>query len=393
MSRRSDADDWRVLVLPGDGVGPEVVRAAGPVMALAADALRERTGRGIRFETGLVGGAAYEATGSPLPPETLYRARAADAVLFGAVGGPDWDGLPADRRPERAILGLRKELDLYANLRPGRLWPGLADQSPLRSQALRGLDCLLVRENTGGIYYGKRRRGVAPDGQRYAIDTMEYTEAEIRRVAHVAFLAARRRNGRVTSIDKANVLDNSRLWREVVSEVASDYPDVELRHQLVDSAAMAMVARPASFDVIVTANLFGDILSDLLGGVVGSLGVLASANIGEGRRGLYEPVHGSAPDIAGRDLANPIGTILSFALLCEHSLDAVWLADAVSASVSDTLARGCRTADQVRRDNRSAAGVKVVGTREMGEQVARRLADRLASPAKALVDSYNYVAG
>ncbi|MBE3590708.1 MAG: 3-isopropylmalate dehydrogenase [Firmicutes bacterium] len=367
---------WQVLLLPGDGIGPEVLGAARPVMDVAARALEEAGGRGIRFTEAAVGGAAVDACGEPLPEETLRQAQEADAVLLGAVGGPRWDGLPPERRPEAGLLALRKALGVWANLRPVKTLPGQAASSPLRESAAARVDLLIVRELTGGLYFGRpRARERTAAGGARAVDTMEYTDAEIRRVAHVAFQAARARRRRVTSVDKANVLENSRLWREVVTEVAAAYPDVELEHQLVDSAAMRLVARPADYDVILTENLFGDILSDLAGGLLGGLGTLPSASLGDGRPGLYEPVHGSAPDIAGQDRANPAAAILSFALLCAHSLEAPWLAAEIEAAVAETMAE--------------AAARGPWGTRETGRRVAARLEDRLAAPRYALLHRYN----
>jgi 3-isopropylmalate dehydrogenase len=351
--------DWRLLLLPGDGIGPEVLDAARPVIEVTAWSLASRTGRGIALSEAAIGGAAVDATGSPLPPATLAAARAADAILMGAVGGPAWDSLPAAQRPEAGLLGLRKALGVYANLRPARIWPGQLEASPLRSEVAADVDLLVVRELTGGLYFGEpRRRFRDAAGVRQAVDTMTYSEGEVARIARVAFTAARRRRSRVVSVDKANVLDCSRLWREVVSEVREEFPDVALSHQLVDSMAMNLVAHPGHYDVILTENMFGDILSDLVGGVVGSLGLLPSASLGDGGPGLYEPVHGSAPDIAGRDLANPAGTILSFAMLLRHSLDAPAMADAVERAVARVL---------------EETASRPLGTRAFGERTAQVL--------------------
>jgi 3-isopropylmalate dehydrogenase len=346
---------WHLLVLPGDGIGPEVIGASRPVMEVASWVLESRHGRGLYVEEALIGGAAVDAYGTPLPPETLDRARAADAVLLGAVGGPQWDGRPPQERPEAGLLGLRRGLGVFANLRPAWALPG-EPKSPLQPALVPGVNILVVRELAGGLYYGEPRRTFrAADGGRQAVDTMTYHEGEIRRVAEVAFEAARGRRGVVTSVDKANVLECSRLWRQVVSEVGADFPDVQLRHQLVDSTALGLVMHPGDYDVLLTENMFGDILSDLLGGVVGNFGALPSASLGEGTPGLYEPVHGSAPDIAGQDRANPAGAILSLAMLCRYSLGAGDVADLIQEAVEETLARE-----------------PGIGTRAFGEAVARR---------------------
>ncbi|MBX5465113.1 MAG: 3-isopropylmalate dehydrogenase [Clostridia bacterium] len=367
---------WRLLLLPGDGIGPEVSEAAGQVLQVVAARLEERDGRGLEVRRGRIGGDALDREGVPLPAATLEAARDSDAVLLAAVGGPRWEHLPGPLRPEAGLLALRRELGVYANLRPAAVWPGLEARSPLRPEVVAGTDCLVVRELTGGLYYGQPRgRGVGTGGEVRAVDTMEYTAEEIRRVAHVAFRAARRRRRLVTSVDKANVLENSRLWREVVSNVAADYPDVRLEHQLVDSAAMLLASQPSRFDVILTENLFGDILSDLAGGLVGSLGLLPSASLGDGPPALYEPVHGSAPDIAGQDRANPLGMILSLAMLLELSLEAAWLAAELRQAVGAVLAEGWRTPDI------AGPGARLAGTQEMGRRVARELERRTADAA------------
>jgi 3-isopropylmalate dehydrogenase len=345
---------WRLLLLPGDGIGPEVVEAARPLMERASWAILSRTGRGLHIEEALIGGAAWAETGSPLPEHTLARARESDAVLLGAVGGPRFDQLPPENRPEAGLLALRRALQVFANLRPAWELPG--DVSPLRKERRSGFDVLLVRELTGGLYYGEPRwKGRDPSGGRGAVDTMTYQEAEIRRVARVAFMAARGRRRRVTSVDKANVLACSRLWREIVDEVAVEFPDVELQHQLVDSAAMRLVLDPGAYDVILTENMFGDILSDLIGGVAGELGALPSASLGDGRPGLFEPVHGSAPDLVGRDRATPAGVILSFGLVCRYVFG---LAD---------IDRAIREATRA-----VMAEEPGLGTRRFGEAVADR---------------------
>ncbi len=366
---KEQGETHQLVLLPGDGIGPEVIKAAESVLSTAREYLG-REGIELSWQAKPIGGAAIEAAGQPLPDETLAAAQAAKAVLLGAVGGPKWDRLAPHERPEAGLLGLRRALSVYANLRPAALLPGLEGQSPLKPSAVRGLDVLLVRELTGGVYFGqpRGRKGEAPN--RSALDTMTYQEGEIRRVAHVAFRAARRRQRRVTSVDKRNVLETSRLWREVVEDVATEYPDVQLEHQLVDSMATLLVLKPQVFDVVLTENMFGDILSDELGGVVGSLGVMASASVGDGGPGLYEPVHGSAPDIAGKDMANPLGAILSLAMLAEHSLDLPLLSRAIEAAVHEVLRQGLRTRDIAD----GSQGEQVIGTREMGERVADALA-------------------
>lgn len=353
---------FRVAVLPGDGIGPEVIAQATRVLAAAG----RRFGHEFQLQEGLIGGIAYDATGQPLPPATLELCRSSDAVLLGAVGGPKWDNLPVHLRPEAgALLPLRKALDVYANLRPAMVFPALADASTLKREVVEGLDILVVRELTGGLYFGEKRREEIPGGQR-AVDTLVYTTEEIRRVARRAFELARRRRKKLTSVDKANVLESSRLWREVVSELAKDYPDVELNHMLVDNCAMQLVRNPKQFDVILTENLFGDILSDQAAQLVGSLGMLPSASLGDGV-GLYEPVHGSAPDIAGRQLANPIAAILSVALMLRYSFGLEEAALAVERAVAAVLEEGYRTADIME------PGKKQVGTLEMGRLIAEKV--------------------
>ena len=354
-----------ILLLPGDGIGPEVVHWAEAVLAEVS--LRHQLG--LRFETAAIGGVAIDATGEPLPAATLQQARSCQAILLGATGGPRWDELPPEKRPERGLLQLRAEMELFANLRPARLHPQLGDASSLKIERVKDLDLLVVRELIGGIYFGEPR-GVRrlPDGQRQAYNTAVYAEGEIRRIAEVAFAAARGRRGRLCSVDKANVLEVSRLWRELVTELAAEYQDVELSHMYIDNAAMQLVAAPSQFDVILTSNLFGDILSDIAANLTGSIGLLPSASMNAGGVGLYEPCHGSAPDIAGRDLANPLAAILSAAMLLRHSLQAEPAAQAVEQAVTAVLDRGLRTADI------AAAGQAAVGTAEMGEAVLQALA-------------------
>jgi 3-isopropylmalate dehydrogenase len=326
--------------LPGDGIGPEVVRAARVVLETAC----KQDGIALTLEAHLIGGAAIDATGSALPDETLQACQRADAVLLGAVGGPKWDDPTAKVRPEQGLLGLRRALGLYANLRPVRPHPALADVSPLKSDRLDGVDLIFVRELTGGLYFGRRGREKIEGGER-AFDTLEYTDGEIRRVVRLAFRLATERRRRVTSIDKANVLESSRLWRQTATAVAAEFPDVTLDHQLVDSAAMRLVTTPAQYDVVVTENMFGDILTDEASVLAGSLGLLPSASLGDAKVGLYEPIHGSAPDIANRGIANPIGTIASVALLLRHSLGAAATAARIERAIDRALADGLRSAD------------------------------------------------
>jgi len=345
-----------VAVLPGDGIGPEVVREAGRVLRAVAD----RFGHRFELREAPFGGCAIDAHGTPLPDETLALCREAQAVLLGAVGGPKWDP-PARPRPEEGLLGLRQALGLYANLRPVVAWPELAHASTLKPEVLAGVDLLVVRELTGGIYFGKRHRE-----PRAAADTCAYSAEEIERVVRVACTLARGRKKRVTSVDKANVLETSRLWREVTTRlVREEFPDIELSHLLVDSCAMQLVRAPSRFDVVVTENLFGDILSDEAAVIPGSIGMLPSASLGEGPRGLYEPIHGSAPDIAGKGIANPYGTILSAAMLLRHSLGLSREARAVEAAVAAAVSRGALTPD--------VAAAHAVGTAQAGAAVVEAL--------------------
>ena len=328
----------KIAVLAGDGIGLEVTREA--VRVLEALDLP-----GLELVEADVGGAAYHRHGHPLPPTTLEVAREADAILFGAVGDPTCDNLPRHLRPEQAILGLRKELGLFANLRPAKVFKGLEDTSALRPEVASAIDLLIVRELNGDVYFGDKGIRTLPDGRRQGWDMMSYAEDEVRRIAHVGFTAAQGRRGKLCSVDKANVLETSQLWRDVVCEVAAEYPDVELSHMYVDNAAMQLVRSPGQFDVIVTGNLFGDILSDQASMCVGSIGLLASASLSEGTQGLYEPIHGSAPDIAGQGLANPMATVLSLAMLLRHSLGLEQQAARVEAAVASALADGIRGAD------------------------------------------------
>jgi len=355
----------QILILPGDGIGPEVV----PVAVAVLEAVAARHALSLSFESALVGGCAIDETGEPLPAETLTKARESRAVLLGAVGGPRWDDLPTASRPERGLLGLRSELELFANLRPALLFPPLAAASSLKSELVAGLDILIVRELTGGIYFGEPRGVEVVDNERRGFNTYVYSEHEIDRIARVAFELARKRQGRLCSVDKANVLEVTQLWREVVTETAKAYPDVELSHMYVDNAGMQLVRAPKQFDVLVTGNMFGDILSDVAAMLTGSLGMLPSASLAADGSGLFEPVHGSAPDIAGQDKANPLATILSVAMMCRYSLDAPAAADAIEQAVDSVLAAGYRTGDIASGD----AEEVLVGTREMGEKVLEQL--------------------
>ena len=327
-----------IALFPGDGIGPEIVDQAKRVLdALAID--------GLTYEQGLVGGAAYKAVGHPLPPETLELARRADAILFGAVGDPDCDALERHLRPEQAILGLRKELGLFSNLRPAKVFPELAGESALKPEVASAIDLLIVRETNGDVYFGEKGFRTTADGLREGYDIMSYNEAEVRRIAHSGFQAAQARRGKLCSVDKANVLETSQLWRDVVIEVSADYPDVALSHMYVDNAAMQLVRNPGQFDVIVTGNMFGDILSDQASMCVGSIGMLASATLNGSGQGLYEPIHGSAPDIAGQGKANPLATILSAAMMLRYSLNLPEPADRIEAAVAKALADGARSPD------------------------------------------------
>ena len=349
----------KILLLPGDGIGPEVMK---PV----ADLLREMASRkvlSLDVREALIGGAAYDRTGHPLPPETVAMALDSDAVLLAAVGGPRYDTLPYEHRPERALLGIREKLGAFANLRPARLFRELSNASTLKPEVIAGLDLLVVRELTGGIYFGSPRGIVTENGIRVGINTERYSEPEIERITRVAFTVAKGRRKKVTSVDKANVLESSVLWREVVTRVGREFPEVALDHMYVDNAAMQLVRNPGQFDVIVTGNIFGDILSDEASQLTGSIGMLASASVG-GRTGLYEPIHGSAPDIAGKDLANPSAMFLSLAMLLDHSLEEGGLARTLERAVETVLGEGIRTRDI------AEPGSHVVGCREMGEKIS-----------------------
>jgi 3-isopropylmalate dehydrogenase len=354
----------KIAVLPGDGIGPEIIAEAVKVL--------NALGESFEMETAPVGGAGYEAKGHPLPEETLKLAQEADAILFGSVGDWKYDTLARELRPEQAILGLRKHLSLFANLRPAICYPELTEASSLKPEIIAGLNILIVRELNGDIYFGSPKGirtatdGLFP-GTREGFDTMRYSEPEVERIAHVAFQAAQKRNKRVCSVDKSNVLETSQLWREVMTRIGKEYPEVELSHMYVDNAAMQLVKAPKAFDVVVTGNLFGDILSDEASMLTGSIGMLPSASLDKHNKGLYEPSHGSAPDIAGKGIANPLATILSAAMMLRYSLGKAEQADRIEAAVQKVLAQGYRTGDI------KTAGCQLVGTREMGEAVLKAL--------------------
>lgn len=351
-----------IVVIPGDGIGAEITAAALQV----AEAAAAKCGFSFTHESKEAGGAAIDAFGVPLPQATIEACRKADAVLLGAVGGPKWDSVAPELRAEKAILGLRKELGLYANLRPIKVFPALAGQSPLKAELVESVDILIVRELTGGIYFGARQEAAVINGVEQACDNEMYSRPEIERIVRLACRAALGRKGRVMSVDKANVLATSRLWRKVAGEVVADFPEVELGSMYVDNCAMQLVLNPGSFDVVVTSNLFGDILSDEAAVLTGSIGLLPSASLGDGT-GLYEPIHGSAPDIAGLGLANPLGTILSAAMMFRYSLGSEKIAAMIEAAVDQVLADGYRTADIYQ------PGLTKVSTQEMGQQVIARL--------------------
>jgi 3-isopropylmalate dehydrogenase len=356
----------KIALLPGDGIGPEIVGEAQKVLAaLAADGLAVET------ESAPIGGAGYDAVGQPLPDATLALAQRADAVLLGAVGGPRYDALPRAVRPEQGLLAIRKRMGLFANLRPALLYPELAASSTLKADVVAGLDLMVVRELTGDIYFGEPRgRRTTENGEAEGFDTMRYAESEIRRIAKVGFETARRRQRRLCSVDKANVLDTSILWREVVTAVGRDYPDVALTHMYVDNAAMQLVRNPKQFDVIVTGNMFGDILSDEASMLAGSIGMLPSASLDAAGKGLYEPIHGSAPDITGQDKANPLATILSVAMMFRHTFARTDVADRIEGAVRAVLAQGLRTGDI------ALPGERAIGTCAMGDAVVAELKGR-----------------
>jgi 3-isopropylmalate dehydrogenase len=353
---------YKIAVLKGDGIGPEIVNSALRVLKR----LGELSGVSFEFEEGLIGGIAIDQKGEPLPQETLELCLKADAVLLGAVGGPKWDNLPTSKRPEKGLLQIRKALDLYANLRPAKVYEPLISASPLKEEVVRGTDFIVIRELTGDVYYGEPRGIFTENGKRVAINTMKYTEDEIRRVVRKAFEVALKRRKKLTSVDKSNVLEVSGLWRDIVEEEKKNYPDVEVEHIYVDNCAMQIVRRPSSFDVIVTGNIFGDILSDEAAVITGSLGMLPSASLGE-KYALYEPVHGSAPDIAGKGIANPIATILSTAMMLRYSFNLENLANAIEKAVELTLQKGYRTPDIY------SEGCIKVGTEQMTDAIINSL--------------------
>ena len=353
----------KILILPGDGIGIEIVAQAVKVI----DSLNRNHSMGMTLVNGLLGGAAYDETGSPFPDETIRIAKECDSVLLGAVGGPKWESLERSLRPERGLLGIRSELELFSNLRPAILYPQLASASSLKKEIVSGLDLMIVRELVGGIYFGQPRGVEIKNGERFGVNSATYYESEIARIGHSAFQIAQKRQGRVCSVDKANVLEVSELWRDVMEEVSKEYSDVKLSHLYVDNAAMQLVRDPKQFDVMVTSNLFGDVLSDCAAMLTGSIGMLPSASLDKNNFGMYEPIHGSAPDIAGKDIANPLATILSVSMMLRYSLNQAELAEKIDSAVSDVLDQGYRTRD-IAGDSQ-----KVVGTEEMGDLVVKAL--------------------
>jgi 3-isopropylmalate dehydrogenase len=353
----------KILILPGDGIGKEIVAQAIKVI----DSLNANHSLGMNLVHGLIGGSAYDETGSPLPEETLVAAKECDSIILGAVGGQQWDSLERELRPERGLLGIRAELDLFSNLRPAILYPQLANASTLKNEVVSGLDLMIVRELVGGIYFGQPRGIEIKDGERFGVNSATYFESEIARIGHSAFQIAQKRDKRVCSVDKANVLEVCELWREVMEEVSQHYPDVELTHMLVDTAAMQLVRAPKQFDVMVTSNLFGDILSDCAAMLTGSIGMLPSASLNKNNYGMYEPIHGSAPDIAGKDIANPLATIISVSMMLRYSLNQEPLADKIIAAVNVVLDQGYRTKDI------SAVGDTIVGTETMGDLIVEAI--------------------
>ena len=353
----------KILILPGDGIGIEIVAQAVKVI----DSLNRNHAMEMTLVNGLLGGAAYDETGSPFPDETIRIAKECDSILLGAVGGPKWESLERSLRPERGLLGIRSELELFSNLRPAILYPQLASASSLKKEIVSGLDLMIVRELVGGIYFGQPRGVEIKNGERFGVNSATYYESEIARIGHSAFQIAQKREGRVCSVDKANVLEVSELWRDVMEEVSKEYSDVKLSHLYVDNAAMQLVRDPKQFDVMVTSNLFGDVLSDCAAMLTGSIGMLPSASLDKNNFGMYEPIHGSAPDIAGKDIANPLATILSVSMMLRYSLNQAELAEKIDSAVSDVLDQGYRTKD-IAGDSQ-----KVVGTEEMGDLVVKAL--------------------
>ena len=352
----------KILILPGDGIGQEIIAQAVKVL----NALKNNFSLNVELEYGFIGGTAYDETGSPLPQQTLDLAKQSDAILLGAVGGTQWENLERDLRPERGLLGIRAELELFSNLRPAILYPQLANASTLKPEVVSGLDLMIVRELTGGIYFGQPRGIEEKNGEKFGFNSATYLESEIRRIAHSAFQIAQKRDNRVCSVDKANVLEVCELWREVMESVAKEYPSVKLSHMYVDNAAMQLVRDPKQFDVMVTSNLFGDVLSDCAAQLTGSIGMLPSASLDKNNFGMYEPIHGSAPDIAGKNIANPLATILSVAMMLRYSLNEETLAQKIENAVSKALDKGFRTID-------IAQGGKSISTDEMGDCVVAEL--------------------
>lgn len=363
LQKKVNTMTHKIAILPGDGIGPEIVAEAVKVIHF----LQANAGLDAELTEAPIGGAGYDAAGKPLPDATLELVKKSDAILLGAVGGPQYETLPRELRPERGLLGLRSELELFSNLRPAILYPQLADASSLKAEIVAGLDIMIVRELTGGIYFGQPRGIIEKDGERYGYNTAGYKESEIERIGRSAFDIAMKRGKRVCSVDKANVLEVSELWREVMERVAKEYPEVELSHMYVDNAAMQLVKWPKQFDVMVTSNLFGDVLSDAAAMLTGSIGMLPSASLDANGKGMYEPIHGSAPDIAGKGIANPLATILSVAMMLRYSLNEAALADRIDAAVGKVLDQGLRTADIM------SAGCTQVNTTEMGDAVVAAL--------------------
>lgn len=355
----------KIVILPGDGIGPEIIAQGIKIL----DAINTQYDLGLVTETCIFGGAAYDETGTPLPEKTLQACRQADAILLGAIGGPQYDKAPRDLRPERGLLGLRADLEMFANMRPALLYPELSDASSLKHELVAGLDLMILRELTGGIYFGQPRGIEERGGERVGFNTMVYSESEIRRIAVRGFEIARQRDSRLCSVDKANVLEVSELWREVVIDVSADYPDVELTHMYVDNAAMQLVRAPKQFDVMVTSNLFGDVLSDAAAMLTGSIGMLPSASLNESGKGMYEPIHGSAPDIAGKGVANPLATILSVSMMLRYTLAEPAAAEAVEAAVSQVIAQGFRCQDIAT----GQPDEKLINTPDMGDVVLAAL--------------------
>ncbi|MGZ8225872.1 MAG: 3-isopropylmalate dehydrogenase [Methylococcaceae bacterium] len=354
----------KIVILPGDGIGPEIIAEAVKVL----DYLNAEMELGLVFENGLIGGAAYDVYGTPFPQQTIELVQQADAILLGAVGGPKWEGLDISVRPEKGLLGLRSTLQLFANLRPAILYPQLVEASTLKPEVVSGLDIMIVRELTGGIYFGQPRGvRILENGEKQGYNTLVYSESEIRRIAHCAFQIALKRNRRLCSVDKANVLECTELWRNVVTEVGKQYPDVELTHMYVDNASMQLVRAPKQFDVIVTSNMFGDILSDTAAMLTGSIGMLPSASLDANNKGMYEPIHGSAPDIAGKGIANPLATILSAAMMLRFTFNQIEAAERIEAAVNDALNANVRTADIY------SEGMQKVTTSQMGDAVVSAL--------------------